>query len=50
MFQSVQRVLAFDSLADTIINTFTAQTNISTNTTTVGEVLVLIKEGTWQLE
>ena len=49
VFQSVQQVFAFDILADTIINIFTVKTNLSSDTTTSGEILILIKKGTWQL-
>ena len=48
-FQSVQQIFAIDSLANVLINAFTAKTNLSSDTTTTGEVLILIKEGAWQL-
>lgn len=49
VFQSVLRLMALDGLNnDTILN-FTAVTNLSSDSTGVGQVLILAKEGHFQL-
>ncbi len=48
-FQSVLRLIALDALNNQTIQAFTGATNLSSDTTTIGELLILIKNGNWQL-
>ena len=49
LFQSVLRLKAIDGLTNLTISDFTASTNNSINSTTTGELFILIKNGTFQL-
>ena len=49
IFQSVLRLVATDSLNNESITSFTAQTNRSLDSTTNGQILILAKNGTFQL-
>ena len=49
IFQSVLRLVAIDSLNNESILSFTAQTNRSLQSTTNGQILILAKNGSFQL-
>ena len=49
LFQSVLRLQAIDGLTNLTISDFTARTNSSIDSTTTGEILILIKKGNFQL-
>ena len=49
LFQSVLKVMAIDGLTNTTIADFTATTNLSSDTSVNSQVLILIKNGTFQL-
>ena len=49
LFQSVLRLIALDGLTNETISSFTAETNLSSNSTTTGQIFILIKNGTFQL-
>lgn len=49
LFQSVLKLIAIDGLNNQTISTFSASTNQSFDSTTNGQILILIKEGTFQL-
>ncbi len=49
LFQSVLRLIALDALNNETISDFSARTNNSFDNTTTGELLILIKDGTFQL-
>ena len=49
LFQSVLKLFAIDGLNNNTISDFTAVTNLSSDSTTNGQILILIKEGTFQL-
>ena len=49
LFQSVLKLIALDGLNNNTILSFTAVTNQSSDSTTTGELLILIRSGTYQL-
>ncbi len=49
LFQSVLKLMAIDGLNNQTISDFSARTNRSFDSTTTGEILILIKNGTFQL-
>ena len=49
LFQSVLQLIALDGLTNETIQSFSATTNSSSDSTTTGSLLILIKNGTFQL-
>lgn len=49
LFQSIVNLVTFDTIGEEQVNSFTAATNISVNSTTNGKLLIPIKAGAFQL-